>query len=160
MLASPPSHTSFPFPVWAWAPAVSEATYTEDVSKLPWPGANPAWCLSWQDYFTVRPNASSITLRSSGDPYIVEGQTTNCTWSSNVAGVRQAEDEEARVLLMPGFGIICFAGIILAVLVGRYNKAEERAATNRKFGLGTEARRRGFRFLGLAAHARSLALFC
>lgn len=121
---------------------MSEATYNEDVSKLPWPGANPAWCLSWQDNFAARPNVSTMTFRSSTDPYIVEGQTTNCTWSTNAAGVRQAEDAEARVLLMPGFGILCFSGIVLAILVGRYNRAEDRAATSRKFGLGTEVRDR------------------
>lgn len=120
-------------------PAVSESTYNDDVSKLPWPGANPAWCLDWQSYFSAQPNASVMTLRSSGDPYIVEGQVTNCTWSTNAAGVRQTEDAEARVLLTPGVGIVCFSGIILAILVSRYNKAEDRAATNLKYGLGTEA---------------------
>lgn len=113
---------------------ISEALYTEDVSKLPWPGAMPPWCYEWGTLFHERPNTTVITLRSATDPYVMSGKQTTCTFKY---GLDQAGyNHYAKEVIIPALALMSLSGLILSMLVVKYRRVEERRETLLKYGLG------------------------
>jgi hypothetical protein len=111
---------------------VSEAEYTEDLTTMPWPGANPAWCGAWGTLTAQRPNGTVVTMRSQYDPYVLAGMDTQCTFRF---GLPKSVYRQVGVqyLLLPGFVASVLSLLTVACLVAR-RRASIRQAGHRKPG--------------------------